>query len=441
VDGGFLRRLTAATALGEGLDGYDLGAISIVLPTITAQLGLSATVTGLVGASTLIGIFIGAPGVGYLTDRFGRRTLFLADITSFIVFGALQLAVTNAGELLAVRLLLGISIGAEYSIGAAMLAELSPSAGRGRRLAWLQTCWYSGYVIAVATAYLFRDTLHLSWREVLATSTLPAIATLLLRRGLPESPRWLISQGRDEEAREIVERHLGSDYAEGEQLADEPTRGGGWRELFTPDMRRRTAFTSIFWAANVAPYFAIFTFAPTVFSSLGIHDVVVVTISENVVAALGALAGQLLVERTGRRPMVIVCFWVTAAMLVVVGGWSLAPGAVVVACFAVFSLFNAAQGDLTGIYPPEVFPSEIRSTGVGFSAAVSRIGAAAGTFLLPIGISTIGISASVLIGAGICVAGAAVSHLWAPETTGRSLSTTARHDARTGPEVATAASG
>jgi putative MFS transporter len=133
----------------------------------------------------------------------------------------------------------------------------------------------------------------------------------------------------------------------------------------------------------------------------------------------------LVVERVGRRPMVIVCFWVTAVMLIVVGGWSMAPGAVVVACFAIFSLFNAAQGDLTGVYPSEVFPSEIRSTGVGFSAAISRIGAAAGTFLLPVGISTIGIGASMLVGAAICVVGGIISHLWAPETTGRTLTRTA----------------
>ena len=429
MDRWFLRRITAATALGEGLDGYDLGAISVVLVTIGPALHLSSVERGLVGASTLIGIFIGAPLFGYLTDRLGRRKLFIADVISFIVFGALQLLVTNPGELLAVRFMLGVSIGAEYAIGAAMLAELSPSEGRGRRLSWLQTCWYIGFVVAVALAYLFKD-LGLSWREILATSAVPAAVTLVLRHGLPESPRWLMSQGRRAEAHAIVDRYLGSEYAAAEDLDDETATQGDWRDLFAPEMRRRTAFTSLFWAALVAPYFAIFTFAPTVFQSLGIHDVTVVTISENAVAAVGALLGQLVVERVGRRPMVIVCFWVTAVMLVVVGGWSMAPGAVVVVCFAVFSLFNAAQGDLTGVYPSEVFPSEIRSTGVGFSAAVSRIGAAAGTFLLPIGISTIGIGPSVLIGAAVCVGGAVISHLWAPETTGRSLTLTGARGVR-----------
>lgn len=98
-------------------------------------------------------------------------------------------------------------------------------------------------------------------------------------------------------------------------------------------------------------------------------------------------------------------------------------------CFAVFSLFNAASGDLTGVYPSEVFPSELRASGVGLAAAASRIGAAAGTFLLPVGISHIGIGPSVMIGGVVCVVGALVSHLWAPETTGLSLTRTSQFEA------------
>lgn len=153
---GFLRRVTAATAFGEGLDGYDLGAISVVLPVITQELDLSALEVGLVGASTLIGIFLGGPIVGYLTDRFGRRKLFTLDVIAFVILGLLQLVVVNAWELLLVRLLLGMAIGAEYAIGPTMLAELSPSKGRGARLSNLQVCWYVGFLLAVVLAYVLR---------------------------------------------------------------------------------------------------------------------------------------------------------------------------------------------------------------------------------------------------------------------------------------------
>lgn len=175
------------------------------------------------------------------------------------------------------------------------------------------------------------------------------------------------------------------------------------------------------WACLVAPYFAIFTFAPLVFSSLHISDQRLGTIAANGVAALGAFAGMLAIERVGRRPMLIGSFWIMTVTLVVIGGWGGAPSVIVVACFGLFSFFNAVSGDLTGVYPSEIFPSELRASGIGLAAAASRVGAAAGTFLLPIGVASIGVGATVLIAAGVCAVGAFVSHVWAPETTGLSL--------------------
>ena len=421
---GFLLRITAATALGEGLDGYDLGIISVVLPAIAHELNLGVVMLGLIGASTLIGIFVGAPIVGYLTDRFGRRKLFTIDIISFVILGVSQLFVAAGWQLLVVRLLLGVAIGAEYAIGPAMLAELVPSHGRGERLSWLQTMWYVGFLGAVVLAYTL-DAAHVPWRWILATSAVPAIVTLVLRYGLPESPRWLMSRDRIEEARQIVNKYLGGEaYFTTEQLAGESVRPGKFHELFAPGMRTRTAFACIFFFCVVAPYFAIFTFAPLVFSTLHVSDERISTIAANGVAALGALVGTFLIERTGRRPMLIVCFWVMVVTLAVIGGWSAAPGIIVVICFALFSFFDAGAGMLCGVYPAELFPSNLRAQGTGFAAAFSRIGAAGGTFLLPLGIAHIGIGPSVLVGAGLCAIGLFVTYLWAPETTGISLTQT-----------------
>ena len=424
VKKGFLRRITAATALGEGLDGYDLGIISVVLPAIAHELNLGVLMLGLIGASTLIGIFFGGPVVGYLTDRFGRRKLFTIDIVSFVILGVLQLFVATGWQLLAVRLLLGVAIGAEYAIGSAMLSELSPSHGRGGRLSWLQTCWYIGFLAAVVIAYILTSA-HVGWRWILATSAIPAIVTLVLRYGLPESPRWLMSRDRVEEARRIVNKYLGGEaYFTAEQLAGESVKPGRMRDLLAPGMRSRTAFACIFWCCLVAPYFAIFTFAPLVFSTLNISNERVSTIAANGVAALGALAGTLVIERTGRRPLLLVSFWVMTITLALIGGWTGAPGMIIVICFAFFSFFNAISGDLTGVYPSELFPSELRASGIGVAAAFSRIGAAGGTFLLPIGITHIGIGPSVLIGAAVCAIGLFVTYIWAPETTGISLTQT-----------------
>lgn len=417
---GFLRRVNLTCAWGEGVDGFDLGILAAVLPLIITQLGLSPVEAGLIGASSLIGLFVGAPLVGLLTDRFGRKNLFTIDLILFVVLGGLQGVVNEPWQLFVVRLLLGITIGAEYSLGGAMLAEFVPSHGRGTRVAAMIVWWYVGYLLAVVAGFAM---LHfgMSWRMVLASTMLPAILTLLMRIGVPESPRWLVNRGRKKEAQEIVDRLLGADYWRNEEIGGELEKTGGLRAVMRGENGKRLAFCSVLWAANVGPYFAIFTFAPAVMAALGIGNETLGSIIANAMAALGAFIGMLTLERVGRREQVLATFAVTTVALSVIGFWGSAPGAVVVVCFTLFSLFNAAQGNLTVVYPSEIMPTEVRGTGIGFACAVSRLSAAAGTFLLPIGIDTIGIAACMGIGAGVLLIGGIVSYFMAPETTGKTL--------------------
>ena len=432
---GLVRRLNFAAAWGEGLDGFDLGVISVALPFITKALGLTPVEAGLIGASSLIGIFVGAPLAGFLTDRYGRRLLFLVDVIAFIVLGLAQGIVTDGIQLFVIRVLLGVAIGAEYSIGAAMLSEFAPAKGRGRRLSGLLVGWYGGYLIAVVVAYVLIDGLGISWRWALACSALPALVTAIVRIGFPESPRWLLMHGRGREGREVVDRYLGGDrYFEQENFGSEEERRTA--SLFRGENLKRLVFLSVFWACNVAPYFAIFTFAPTVLKTLKLSDPAVGTIFVNALAAIGAVVGMLSIERIGRRKQAVPPWWIMAGALAVIGLWAGAPGWVIVLCFAVFSFLNALSGNLTAVYPIEILPTPVRSSGVGVAAAVSRVGAAIGTFLLPVGIDTIGTGACMLIAAAVCVVGGVVSQLMAPETTNRDLVDTSSSPLRAAPEPA-----
>lgn len=423
-DKSFLRRLTLATAWGEGLDGFDLGLLSVVLVPLSRELGISPVWAGLIGASSLLGIFFGAPIGGFLTDRFGRKQLFMIDICLFVVLGVVQAFVTEGWQLFVVRLLLGVAIGAEYSIGSSMLSEFVPAHGRGRRVCYMLVFWYGGYLFSVVAAYGLLDGLGLGWRWVLATSAIPALVVLGLRVGLPESPRWLMLQGRTGEARAIIDRYLGGEkhMAEADYESDR-RHGAGWKQLFAPGTRSRTFFVCTFYVCVVTPYFAIFTFAPKVLESLKLNETAG-TIFANGVAFVGAIVGMLTIELIGRRKQLIGPFWVMAVALLVIGLWSGAPPMVLVGAFAVFAFFNAMTGNLTAVYPIEVFPTDVRATGVGIANAVSRVGAAIGTFLLPLGIASIGLAWCMVIGSAMCVVGAVVSQVLAPETTGRSLSHT-----------------
>lgn len=419
-DAGFLTRITIATAWGEGLDGYDLGGISVVLALLIAPaLHLSAIWTGLIGSSSLLGIFFGAPIFGWLTDRLGRRWLFTVDLIIFTIAGALQFFVQTDWQLFLVRIVLGLAIGAEYSIGAPMLAEFVPSAHRGSRLASLETCWYVGYLVSVLAAFALISIPGVGWRLVLASAAVPAFICLLLRIGLPESPRWLMSKGREEEAHAIVAKYLGGEVAfRAEDFAGEPAKRANFVGLFSGRYLMRTIYLCLFWSALVAPYFAIFTFAPEVLRGLHLANPALGQIVINGIALLGVTIGMLVADRVGRRRMATIPFWISAVALAVTGVWLGAPSWVIITAFMVFSFFNAGQAVLCAIYPNELFPTELRGSGAGVGSAASRVGAAVGTFLLPIGIAHFGVGPCMLVGALVLAGGAIASHAWAPETSG-----------------------
>ena len=417
----FLMRVNLTCAWGEGVDGFDLGILAVVLPSLMKELNTSPVEAGLIGASSLIGLFFGAPLVGLLSDRYGRKNLFTIDLILFVILGGLQAVVTEPWQLFVIRVLLGITIGAEYSLGGAMLAEFVPSHGRGTRIAAMIVCWYLGYLIAVAGGFGLLELAGWNWRWVLATSAVPALLTLLMRIGIPESPRWLKHNGQADLAKSIVDKYLGEGYYHAEAIDAEEQRPTGLGELFKGENFKRLAFCSVLWAANVGPFFAIFTFAPTVLTALNIQNETLGTIILNSFATIGAIIGMASLEHVGRRMQTLITFGATTVALAVIGIWGSAPGLVVVILFAIFALFNAAQGNLTVVYPSEIMPTEVRATGIGVACAVSRISAAVGTFLLPIGIDSIGVAACMLIGAAVLLIGLVYSYFEAPETTGLTL--------------------
>ncbi|GHE76312.1 MFS transporter [Amycolatopsis deserti] len=419
----FLTKLTVASVGGMFIDGYILGIIGNAIGAVNDELGMSLFMEGLTGAAALIGIFFGGPLGGWLADKLGRKPLFTIDLGLFIVGSVLQFFVDSAWHLFFVRLLMGVAIGAEYSVGWPLLAEFAPARLRGRLMSLSEVFWYLGFMLASAVAYVLVAVADVDWRIVLGTSTVPAVVLFVIRFGLPESPRWLMNKGRTAEARRVAHAYL----EEPEDALDPGgvgVRKGTFGMLFSRDYWRATTFTSVFWFCAVTPYFAIATFAASVLADYGLGDGLVGALGINGLALAGVVISLLLIDRIGRRKLTIPQQWVSAAVLVVIGLWPGAPSSVVLICFLVFAFANAMCTALTGVYPGEIFPTEIRGLGTGFATAISRIGAGIGTFLLPWSMHALGGGTTMLIAAAVCVAGALVSQVLAPETMGRTLSET-----------------
>ncbi|PTM85397.1 sugar porter family MFS transporter [Streptomyces spinosirectus] len=418
-------KLKLATQIGEGIDGYVIGGIGMAMTALTADLHLSTLMEGLVGASPLIGIFVGGPLFGRLADRYGRRPVFLADMLIFLVGSVLQFFVTDGMQLFVIRLVMGVAIGGEYAIGAPLLSEYAPKQGRGRLLASLEISWYVGYALATVVGAVFED-VDGGWRWSLASSAVLAVVCVSLRGGIPESARWLLSKGRREEAEALIERYAIEIDVTAEIDERMATEQAGFGALFSKEHLRSTVFASVFWAALVLPYFAISTYWTQVFEALNMGDnAVAALLVYSFTAVAGVTAGCLVVDRIGRRRLLIPPFWITAGCLALVAVWpSSTP--VIVCGFLFFIFLNAASSALTSVYPLEVFPTSLRATGVGFATAMSRVGAAIGTFLLPMGLDHYGARFVLLVGAGVLALGGLVSQFLAPETTDLDLANAAR---------------
>lgn len=432
----FHLRVCAYSTGGYFCDGFILGSIGLVIPLIAGPMHLGSLWQGLLGASALIGICIGALVFGPITDRVGRQKILVLDLVVFVLASLGQLLVSSPGPLLALRLILGLAVGADYAIAPALLAEFVPSRRRGTLLASLNMVWTIGFVVAYGVDIALQHWLgDGSWRWMLAASAVPAFVTLLMRLGTPESPRWLLAQGRAEEARAIVKAYIGPDY-DLEDVEEPRQRPVSYRELYRPPWRNRTIFAGGFWLCQVFPYFGIGTFLPSVVHGLGINA----TRGEvfyNLLLLVGAVAGFLVMDKLPRRGFVIWSFGIVSVALVVLG---IAPGgplALVLPTLLVLAFVISAAADLEGVYPAEMFPTEIRASAVGLAAAVSRVGAAISTFVLPSLIAGSGIGVTMLVLAAVTVTGTMLSVFLAPETRHLSLTDAAWSSHGQAGEVAT----
>lgn len=417
-------RLVGVLIGGMFIDGFILGIIGTVIVPLSKELYFSDLWEGLIAAAALIGILIGSPLAGWAADKFGRKPLFQADMALSCVTSLAQFFVDSSWHLFVVRLLMGVAIGAEYSVGWPLMSEFAPARLRGRLISISEVGWYVGFMVAFMVGYVLTTTTDVGWRTILGTSTFIAVLLLVARIGLPESPRWLWNVGRREEALAIAHKYM-TDSADMKDVEHEDIRKGTVGMLFSPQYWRATLFVSGCWFCAVAPYFAIATFAESLLSSYGISGGLAGGLGLSAVAAAGVVCTVLLIDRLGRRVLTVPPQWVCTVALAVIGLWAGAPPLVVLSLFFVFSFFNANVVAMMGVYPSEVFPTEIRGLGTGFATAVSRVGAGLGTFLLPWSMVHVGSGPTMLISAGIAAVGAGLSQWLAPETKGMNLSETA----------------
>ena len=426
-----LKRLIWVSVSGVFLDGYDISIIGLALLQVKVQFHALPWQVGLVGSAILLGNFIGALVLGRLADKVGRRSMFILDVVFFIVFALLSGLSSNITELIIWRFLLGIGIGGDYALASPIVAETVPARSRGRILTvnW-GLAWLSGEIISFAAGFLF---LHVAgaeaWRWMLASGALPAVIVLILRRAMPESPRWLVQQGRHEEAKKVANQ-LNDDGIEG-MIPDGWTENPSdklvspWKEIWTT-YRRSTWFASLNYVFEGAPFYALSVFLPLILKTSDFAVSLTAIAKGNLVLQMSGLIGILLiylwVDKRGRKFVNYLGFGgVVVALLIYELLYPPSP----LMLFGVFSLIEVAvwlgPASTDNLYLGELWPTRIRGTGAGIAAACGRLSAMAGTFGLPILIASFGINGALWFPAIFCFLGIVNTAVLGIETKGRTL--------------------
>ena len=440
-------RFWLLAGLGIMLDGFDFFIIGVANPLIAKDFGLDDATKGLVSAAAIVGAIVGAGLLGSLADRIGRRRIFQFDLMLFAAFSVLCVFAWNIWALIAFRFMLGIAIGLDYPIAASYLAEVLPARGRGRWLVAAFSLQAVGILLgALVGALALLAFPHIgSWRLMLGLGVVPAVIIIVLRRGTPESPRWLAQNGREAEAAQVAERLVERPVTvtDADRARSEPVPEGLKAliqpALFRRDMIRRTIFTSVPWFLMDIATYGVGIFTPTLLAALALAGPNATFLADDIASTAGTAAldlflvigfvlAILLVERLGRIPLQLTGFAMMAIALCVLGAAEGLPGGgnahlvMVTVGFALFNLFmNAGPNATTYALPAEVFPSEIRAAGHGFAAANAKLGAAVGVFLFPLLQTDLGTSTLLLVIAGCCVVAFGVTLVFRIEPRGRSL--------------------
>lgn len=394
--GGGHRRVIFGAGLGIFLDGFDLSIIAVALILLVPEWQLSSLQTGLIGSATLAGAALGGVVGGRVADVFGRKLLYLIDIVTFLVAAILCGLSWNVMSLVIFRFLLGIGVGMDYPISASYIAEFMPRADRGIWLSWAFTLWTLGAIASAVVGLLLVGTGVGAWRWMFLSGAVPATIVIWLRRNLPESPRWYLSRGMDEEAEAVVATVSGS-YTVSQVY--KPTHSNGeagvplvkvLTMLAQRQMLSRLILVVCPWMLSDISVYGLAVYLPMLLGDFGIHShvsQVAWNIGIDIVGLYGVIALALSTRRIGRIVpqkigfMLMTIFLGALGVSSVYGNPSLFVLVSSVFGYVFFSNFGPAT--TTWFLLVELFATNVRAFVHGIATALSRVAAALTVFVLP----------------------------------------------------------
>ena len=384
--GRFQWRLLLVNGLTWAADAMEVLMIGFLIGPVAAAFNLARPQAAYIGSLTFAGMFLGAWIWGTIADRIGRRKVFLWTVLQTAIFGTLAAFSPNFAVLLLLRFLTGTAMGGTLPVDYAIMAEYLPTKERGRFLIYLESFWALGTIAVAALAWAFIPQFPVyGWRFLIGVSALIGILGFWIRRSVPESPRFLMLNGRADEARaalEHVARVNNRPLAIGELIVETntaSTSGSIWR----PSLVRRSLMLSVMWFSLALGYYGIFTWLPSIFAASGFTFIQQYAYPLQLALAFAQIPGYILaailIDRWGRKPT-LGAYLIGGATFSFLFAAATTPTLFVVFSMLLSFVLLGAWGALY-VLTPEMFPTEVRATGVGWASAMARVAGIVAPFI------------------------------------------------------------
>ncbi|MGC8539491.1 MAG: MFS transporter [Phycisphaerae bacterium] len=437
---GFHLRAIITAGMGFFTSAYDLAIIGTAVGLANESWKAGPTEIGLITSCSLFATFIGAILFGTLADRIGRKSVYGLEAILMTV-GALGSAFSfGVWQLVLWRVIMGLGIGGDYPLSAVIMSEYANRQDRGKMVGMVFSCQAIGFLagpIVILTLLAAGVNHDLAWRIALGIGALPAAGVILLRRAMPESPRWQArAKGNTSKAAKDM-----ANYTDG--LA---RSGGATTNVVREPLSKYTLTllgTAGCWFIFDYAYYGNTIGMPAIINSVAPHASMITTVAWNVIIfGLFAVPGYVLAfmfsDKLGRKFIQMMGFAMMTLMFLVLG---LVPAlshnaAAFITVFGLSYFFSEFGPNVTTfVLAAELFPVNLRTTGHGISSGIAKFGAFLGVLFLNGILAKMGFGGGMLLSAGMSVIGLILTALFIKEPAGKSLEEASRESLPTPPIV------